>query len=614
MKSKRTKTPHPAPIAVSLRLGKGARTVVFSAALVVLLTACVFAPCLFNGFVYDDTVYVTENPAIRDLSWSGLRTLWTSFFCSSYVPLTMTSFAVDYRLFGLDPSGFHATNIAFHCLNAVLALVFVYLLSNDAVVSFIAALFFAVHPLRVESVAWVSERKDVLYAFFFLIGLISYERWRMSRRSGWYFAALTSSILSLLAKPAAVSFPLALLCVDYVQGRKIGREPFIRLLPFLAVAGMGVVITIVSQKDVIPAVIPLWMAVFLPFRGIALYLEKTVLPVHLSCLYPIPGYDTLAREGFLSILAVGACGWLVFLSRRKTKVAVFGFLFFLATLLPSLKIVPFSVNLAGDRYTYLPSIGLFFAAAAGFRRLLAWKGKCRTAVRSITIGALAGITLFFAAVSTQRCSVWKDEVTLWDDAVKSAPHAVTYNCRGIAYSWAGRFDEAIRDFTTSISLDRTCSKTFIDRADTYVRMGRFAEAIVDYTTALTIETTVKSDPTSLFRAYQNRASAYVRTGRTQEALADYEKALTLKPDDPVTLSDRGVLFLSVKEYEKAIADFNRLILRYPDTADAYYKRALCHYAMGRIAPAQEDARRARTLGYEVPARFLEKLNMRQSIE
>jgi len=578
-----------------------------SAVILAAGVAAIFLPCLFNGFVYDDAIYVVDNPAIREFSPAGLKTLWTNFFCSSYVPLTMTSFAVDYRLFGLNPAAFHATNIVLHAINAVLVLFLAFRLGGSAAAAVVTAVLFSVHPLRVEAVAWVSARKDLLSAAFFLAGLLSYLEWRKTGASGWYQASLGTGVLSLLAKPAAVSFPLALLCLDYFHGRKPDRDTLIRLIPFFAVAGLGTVITLVSQRDVIPSVTPLWMGIFLPAAGLVLYLHKTLVPVNLSCLYPIPPFDLLAAQFPGNIAILAACAAAVLLTTRRTRTVAFGCLFFLATILPSLKVVPFSVNLAGDRYTYLPSTGLSFIAAALCARFLRDR---RQTVRFATLACLASTVAVLTSLTVARCRVWRNEVTLWNDAVTAAPHPVTYACRAIAYSWAGDFDRAIADFTTSISLDPACSKTLVDRADTYARMGKVQESVADYTRAIQVESALRADMQSLYRAYQNRASVYCQMGRKEEALADYGQALRIFPDEPVTLSDKGVLLMSMGRYREALADFNRLIQIYPDRGDIYYRRATCHYALGDIRSATADAREAVNRGFAPPEKFLEKLRLR----
>ena len=248
-------------------------------------------------------------------------------------------------------------------------------MSGNIAVSFITALFFGVHPLRVESVAWVSERKDVLYGFFFLAALLTYIRSRESGKRAWYWTAFALFILSLFSKPAAVSFPLVLLCYEYLKKGKPDRTVLAGTLPFFACAAVFAVITVFSQHTAIRHVSPVWFNILVACRGLLFYLEKTFAPVKLSCIYPYPALNHIPFVFFVSPVVVAVCAGLVIFSRRYTRIVIFGTLFFLAAIFPSLQVVPVGSAFAADRYTYLPSIGLFYIAAEGFVILMRkqWK-------------------------------------------------------------------------------------------------------------------------------------------------------------------------------------------------------------------------------------------------
>ena len=193
--------------------------------------------------------YIVKNPAIQHLSLPGITKLFTTTFVSTYVPVTMVSFAAEYHFSGINPFPYHVTNLVLHIFNCILVFFFIYAVSGNIAVAFITALFFGVHPLRVESVAWVSERKDVLYGFFFLAALLTYIRSRESGKRAWYWTALTFFILSLLSKPAAVSFPLVLLCYEYLKKGKPDRTAFAGTMPFFACAAVFTVVTVFSQHE-----------------------------------------------------------------------------------------------------------------------------------------------------------------------------------------------------------------------------------------------------------------------------------------------------------------------------------------------------------------------------
>lgn len=213
--------------------------VVLSSVLILVITFMAFAPCLKNGFIdsWDDREYVTQNTVIQHLSPHSMARIFSTFFASTYLPLTMLSYMFDYRFFRLDPFGYHLTNLIFHLLNCLLVFWFVRLLSWNALVSFIAAIFFGVHPLHVESVAWISERKDVLYSFFFLLSMICYCHYLQTRKTGKvYWLAVVFFVFSLISKAMAITLPLLLLLTDYLKGRKYDRGMIADKIPFLIFA------------------------------------------------------------------------------------------------------------------------------------------------------------------------------------------------------------------------------------------------------------------------------------------------------------------------------------------------------------------------------------------
>ena len=341
-----------------MRINRFNRNFILAVFIVVAVTAVAFIPCLFNGFVnWDDNGYVVTNPTIQHLSLPGITKLFTSTFVSSYVPLTMVSFAVEYHFSGTNPCPYHATNLVFHILNCILVLFFIYALSGNIVVAFITSLFFGIHPLRVESVAWIAERKDVLYGLFFLAALLTYIRSRESGRRAWYWTALAFFILSFLSKPAAVSFPLVLLCYEYIKKGKPDRTVLAGTIPFFACAAVFTVVTLFSQHAAIIYGNPVWFNILVACHGLIFYLEKTLVPVKLSFIYPYPVLNHIPFIFFVSPVIVAVCAGLVIFSRRYTRVVIFGTLFFLAAILPSLQLMPFGNFFAADRFTYFhPSV------------------------------------------------------------------------------------------------------------------------------------------------------------------------------------------------------------------------------------------------------------------
>ena len=457
-----------------MRTNRFNRNFILAVFIAVVLTAVAFIPCLSNGFVnWDDDLYILNNPAIHHLSFAVVKHLFTSIFVSSYFPLTMLSFAFQYHISGSNPFPYHAANLVLHLLNVTLVFLFTYAVSRKTSVAFITSILFGIHPLRVESVAWVTERKDVLYGFFFLAGLLTYVRWRESGKKIWYCAAIGFLILSFFSKPAAVAFPLVLLCYEYLKKGKPGRTVLAGTVPFFACAAVFTVVTVFSQHATIKYGNPVWFNILVACRGLVFYLEKTLVPVKLSCLYPYPALNHIPVVFFVSPVVVAVCAGLVVFSRRYTRVVIFGTLFFLAAILPSLQVVPFGIFFAADRFTYLPSIGLFYIAAEGFVVLMRKQWRYSGIVKPAVTACLVLAMLMCVSLTWQRCRIWSNSLTLWSDAAEKypgTPPQFTFS-RGLAYDDNGNYDQAISDYTRAIELNPNYVDAYNNRGAVYIHQG-----------------------------------------------------------------------------------------------------------------------------------------------
>ena len=343
--------------------------IIFPAVLILAITFMAFTPCLKNGFVneWDDDLYVRGNADIQHLSVQTTARVFSSFYAATYLPVTMLSYMLDHQLGGLDPFGYHLTNLIFHLLNCLLVFWLVGMLSRNILVSFITALLFGVHPLHVESVAWISERKDVLYAAFFLLSMISYCYYLKTRKRGRsYWLAVVFFALSLLSKAMAITMPLLLLLTDYLSGRPRERGVATDKIPFFSLA---LCVGLVGFFGQVPAmrtghVLSFFEKCLCPSYACLFYLGKILWPTKLSCYYPFTGIKDLP----VYLFSLG--GWLALLvltlrSATRTRKVVFGVFFFLITLLPVLQFVQMGLAIVADRYVYLASLGIFYLIAEG---------------------------------------------------------------------------------------------------------------------------------------------------------------------------------------------------------------------------------------------------------
>lgn len=405
--------------------------------LVIALTALIYWPSLGSGFTaWDDDSLLLGNPQVTSLSPGNLRNIFFSFHHGLYHPLVTLSYAVEYHFFGLAPLIYHLDNLLLHLVNVVLVYLFIALLGGGGWLAAAVALFFGLHPLHVESVAWVAERKDLLYTAFFLSGLIAYLYFRRTGNRWLYLAALALCLFSLGAKVMAVSFPLVLLLLDYLEQRRFDRAswPF-----FLMAAVFGALAVLARLYSGHLTNDPAWSFNNLLIGSHRLafhYFPRIFLPWLDTPLYP---GVTFAQKTFAALpltyylspfLAAAFFAGLFRLARRERGI-VFGLGFFLAALLPALFSIP--VGPFADRYTYLSSIGLLFAAGLVVRRL----------PPAFLVIPLA-LVLAFAPMTWQKCAVWQDNYSLWGAAAEKYPFSrEALGNRALSCIETGRRTEAL---------------------------------------------------------------------------------------------------------------------------------------------------------------------------
>jgi tetratricopeptide (TPR) repeat protein len=549
------------------------------------MVSIAFLPALRNGFTnWDDDKYVTANPAVRSLSPANLFRIFTHSYVGAYVPLTIVSFALDHQFFNFQPLPYHTANLLLHVLNCLLVFWFIRRFSGKSWAAFIAALFFGVHPLRVESVAWITERKDVLYSFFFLSGMISYGYCRI--RSGRRFLAATFFLFvaAVLSKPVAAIMPLALLLIDYVDRRASWRTALAEKLPFFAVSLVSGGLAIIAQRSA-RTLRPERVLEFFPnlltaFRNLWFYIEKTAVPVNLSAFYPVPAL-TGSDPGrpvvlVLAIIALIVAG--LYLLHRIDRRIVFGILFFLAGLLPVLQLIP-SGQPRADRYPYLASVGLSCLLALGMT------GQNMALKRTLSVILLL-ICGFFAALSWQRCPVWHDSLTLWNDVLAKYPNAsVAYNNRGRVFQDRNDLSRALSDFDRAIISDPRYALAYYNRGVTRLSMHQYDPALADLDRAAIL------DP-GYYKTYNNRGLIFYLRGDTVRAMRDFERALALNPEYAGAYNNRGLVRQDEGRHDLAIMDFDRALAIDPGYAGAYNNRGLSRLALGRPDLAVGDYSRA----------------------
>ena len=516
------------------------------AGLLGLLTFVVFVPAVACDFVnWDDNAYVYRNPLVlRGLTAEGIAGAFTRTCLGNWAPLTMLSYTLDASLFGLRPAGYHLTNVILHAFVAAILFVAIDRMTNAPGRSAAAVLLFALHPLRVESVAWISERKDVLCVLMLACTLLAYEWYCRRPGGGRLFVVCGCMLAGLLAKTTLVTLPALLLLLDvWPLGRlrlgRLGTGPhpdraamladlrrvIPEKVPMLMVAVVFVGLTIWTQTipSEVPVALPL-VSVRVPtaIHAIAAYLYDSAVPWHLLPTHPHPGptgvpVATLAA----SLIGLGAVAVVTAFMGRWTVAVPVGMLWFVVALTPTLGLVQVpGLQARNDRYTYVPHIGLMLAVVWG---TLAVTERLRLDRRLPVVALVAVVTVAIARDRTQ-IGVWKDSATLWSHVLSLTPddHLAQSNL-GVALFEKGRVVEAMPHFERSLSI---CPS---ERAHSWLglalaEMGRLDEAIVHYRVGLAL------DPKSL-EAHTNLGIALATLGRLAESLPHFEKACELDPTD-----------------------------------------------------------------------------------
>ena len=623
---------------------------------VLTLTASIYAYLPQCDFILvDDKSYVVDNPDIRDFSSEGIQKIALSFFHEE-LPATLASFAIDYKLWGLDPGPYHVENIAFHLLNVLLVFFLIYLLFQRYEVALLTALFFGIHPYRVESVAWITERKDMLYAFFYLLGLISYIFYvRKKFKIHFLILALFFFSLSLMSKTAALVFPFVLFLIDYVENRKMTFQAFFEKAPFFFIVAIflwihRMVSFATSQIVYGESGLDLTSRIFMGFYAFSYYVLGSFVPYNFSLCYIYP--DVKNMSGLPLIYYFSPIFVLCFLwgmdrlikgSQEDRKKIVFGFLFFLCSIGLVLHLMPIGgVVVVAERYAYMAYLGLFFLASHLFVKFME---NPRAGVRKIKVllcFLLVGYVAFFSLATVQRCKVWKNSLLFLNEVIEKNPNwSSAYTFRATEKEWYGDnkgaaedyeksiqlasdrpelafraaefyfqravfrrklqdYPGAIADLTKAIELAPDLPAAYCERGAIREELGNHADAIVDFSKAIALNP-------NRSESYSGRGSVKASMQDLKGALLDYSMAIRLAPSRGLPYFDRGTLYLSQERFDEALDDFNQAVKLDPQIKGPYFNRAVCYFHKNEYAKAWEDIHEVQRTGEELPEQFLKEL-------
>ena len=561
-------------------------------AFLVLLIVLVYWPLRSHTFVkYDDDKYVTENRNVNSgLSLENIKWAFTTSHASNWHPLTWLSHMLDCEIFGQSYGAHHLVNLTFHIANTLLLFIVFHRMTKSPLASVFIAALFALHPLHVESVAWIAERKDLLSTFFWILTMWAYARYVGQPKPATYLLTFLFFALGLMAKPMLVTLPFVLLLLDYwplerfeLDGdflKRFGRLVFEKL-PFFVLSVTSSVVTFFVQRAGGSMVA---MESFDP--GIRIgnaavsyiqYIGKMFWPVKLAVLYPHTGAKFSMPSGWICaaiVLLLTVC--FIYLGQRRKYFTV-GWLWYLGTLVPVIGLVQVGVQAMADRYTYIPLTGLFVIivfAAAEFIGQIRW--------RKIIAGCLALIVIAGLSLLTHmQLKHWRDSATLFKHTLKvTRNNHIMLNNYATFLKGSGQFDLAIGYFTEALKLKPDSAEVHNNFGDAMYNAGRIDEGIKYYKKAISLNP-------QLAAAHYNLAIALAQYGKTDEAINEYKKAIEIRPENLDTLSNLAYLLAEHSRTDEAIAYYEKTLAIEPNHIITHGRLGLALAALGKTDEAIE---------------------------
>lgn len=540
-----------------------------------------------HGFInYDDPEYVYENPYVRmGLTRIGLTWAFTTFHSANWHPITWLSHMADVQLFGLDPWGHHITSLILHTSNAVLLFLLLCRVTGFPWRSMVVAALFALHPLHVESVAWVAERKDLLSTLFWLLTLYFYAGYVKSSGTSRYLLVVVAFAVGLMTKPMLVTIPFVMLLLDFWPlGRTVTglasseiidpekshnfgislRQLFLEKVPLLVLTGISCAITLFAQHQVgaIKSLssYPFPSRVANALTAYADYLYKMVWPQKLAVFYPFPKViplgHLLVASGLLTAISAMA-----FFSRAKKPYLLFGWLWYLGTLIPVIGLVQVGGQASADRYTYIPLIGIFIA-------IVWWLCDCTAGYkhRQILLPMIATVTLSSCAVMTlKQVSYWRNDVTLFSRALAvTDDNYVAHNNLGFTLSANGNYSEASGHFNEAIRIYPTFADAYLNQGDNLLRAGEIEKSVAY------INRSIELRP-NFAAAYNDLGVAMLRMGRLQEAYDNFNRATDFDPLLADGCYNKGIVMSMMGRSNEAIEYYGRALRLNSDNPGYHFK-------------------------------------------
>jgi tetratricopeptide (TPR) repeat protein len=593
-----------------------------------IATFVVFSPALKNELVsWDDYAYIRDNTIIHDLSFQKVKEIFSTktHVVGNYHPLTVLTLALEYKCVGDSPFIYHFDNLLLHLLNVLLIIAISWLLLHNLQATLIIAALYALHPMRVESVVWAAERKDVLYAFFFFSAFYQYLKFNQEGRKKKIriLSVAVLFLLSLLSKGQAVVFPLCLVLADHWYDNQPGVKRLVFYLPFFLLSALFGWLAIQAQAssltDVRLSELSYLQRGAIAAYGVIVYLAKLVFPLDLCCFY---GYPLKSEwwKVYASVVVFLLLAVLIY-RQRKNKPLVFGSLFFIFTILPVLQLLPVGDAVVADRYTYIPFFGLFLIIGHFVSQKFPALDQ-----RSLATYGIVILMLLFAVLSYRQILTWKDSRSLFEQALKVNPdEPVAHNNLGAYYFGRKEYPDAIHHFqeciahpetykdlymaytnlghalrdggevqksaeaySKAIDLQPLFLEAYLGRGMAYMLLKSPEKAITD------LDELLRRDPAHV-RGWYTIGMAKRDAGKRDEAISALSKAIELKPDYAEAYTNRGNIYYAMGETDKAIDNYDHAINFSPNDGIVFLNRSKAWMTKNDVQRAFEDLQRAEQL-------------------
>ena len=568
--------------------------------LIIAGIAIVYTGTIWFDFCWDDVAYIVQNPHIRDISWKNITAIVGRAFEGNYAPVHLLSYMGEYAVWGLNPKGYHVVNVLLHIFDSVFLFILIRKITTRNDVAILAALIFAVHPVQVENVAWVSEQKSLLAMAFFLPAFYLYVRDTDSKSNLFYWVSVILYGFSLLAKVSTVSLPILLIMYDFSYRKKFELRYLINKTPYFIIAGAMSLVSIfiqTSNRSMFYFQDDPFITFLTTLVIIKKYLLNLILPVNLSAYYSLLHTSLSEPVVMLSlVLTVSLVSGTIYLYRKDRQAGFWAAWFWIA-ILPNLNIIPLSVAMA-DRYLYLPMIGpAVVISIALFGPVKIWiLRRFPTRVSWIYVASGILILLLFI-ISHTRTLIWKNDLTLWSDTVTRVQHGIPYTNLGAAYIQAGKIEEAKKYFEKSIEVMPAYSLAYQDLGRLYLQENNLGKAETYFLKVLSI------NPQNPFVSLM-LSNIYITRGDLDHAYSIINEGLKYTPGEPSLLNLKAHVLTRKGELQEPLEIYRGLTILEPGSYSHWYNYGAVLSRMGRTQEAENALKQALMIDGNLPNAYM----------